>query len=143
MKHISVIYIQADLDQVWQGITSAEFTRRYWHKTDIESDWQVGADVTFYNPDKSVAVAGKVLKSEPPNHLSYTWHVHYNPEAKKEAPSRVAFDLEAVADATKLTVTHDDFPINSVVFAQIDEGWIAILSNLKTLLETEQVMAIS
>lgn len=142
-KHVSVIYIKADRETVWQGITTAEFTRRYFHNTDIESTWQVGDAVTFYNQDKTVAVQGEVLIADHPNQLSYTWHVHYNPTAKQEQPSRVTFTLESEAGATRLTLVHDTFPANSVVLESIDEGWPKILCNLKTLLETDDVMAVS
>ena len=142
-KHVSVIYIKTQPEQVWEALTSAKFTRRYFHSTAIESDWTSGAKVTFYNPDKSIVVEGEILTADRPNKLSYTWHVHYNPAAKLEAPSRVCFLLEAVEDSTKLTVVHDNFPHNSVVAPVISEGWIAILCNMKTLLETDTVMAIS
>tara|TARA_R110002072_G_scaffold104099_3_gene228436 strand:- start:8694 stop:9128 length:435 start_codon:yes stop_codon:yes gene_type:complete len=142
-KHVSVIFIHASLEQVWIGITSPEFTRQYFHNTDIESDWQAGSPVTFYNQDKSIAVAGEVIEARPSEFLRYSWHVRYNPAATQEKPSRVTFELETKNDATKLTVTHDEFPDNSVVYPQITEGWIAILCNLKTLLETNKVMAIS
>lgn len=75
--------------------------------------------------------------------LSFTWHVHYNKLAQQERASKVTFLLEQAEDATKLTLIHEDFPENSVVFPQISEGWIAILSNFKTLLETDSVMAVS
>ena len=142
-EHVSVIYIKASPDSVWQALTSAEFTRQYFHSTDIRSDWTQDATVTFYNQDQSVAVEGKVLVVDKPNKLSYTWHVHYNPEAKAEEPSRVTYLLESVEDSTKLTLIHDHFPAESVVYQQINEGWIAILCNMKTLLETDSVMAIS
>ena len=67
----------------------------------------------------------------------------YNPVAKTEEPSQVTFLLEAVEDSTKLTLIHDHFQPGSVVYPEISEGWIMILSNLKTLLETNTVMAIS
>ena len=141
--HQCVIYIQASPERVWEGLTSPAFTARYFHATSIESDWQEGSDVVYYNPDRSVAVVGKVLAMEYPRKLSITWHVHYNPEAKLESPSRVTFTLDAVEDATCLTVLHDQFPPGSVVLPQISQGWIAILSNLKTLLETGKTMAVS
>lgn len=141
--HVSVIYIKASREAVWQALTSAEFTRRYFHQTDIESDWSEGADVTYYNQDRTVAVVGKVLEVDEPAKLSFSWHVHYNPVAKQETPSRVTYLLETVEDATKLTVMHDHFPAGSVVLPQISEGWIAILCNLKTLLETGEVMGVS
>ena len=99
--------------------------------------------MTYFNPDKSVAVVVEVLDVDYPAKLSFTWHVHYNEAAKKEAPSRVTFLLESVEDATKLTLIHDEFQAGSVVYPQISEGWIVILSNLKTLLETGAVMAVS
>ena len=46
-------------------------------------------------------------------------------------------------DATRLTLTHDEFVQASVVLPEISKGWIAILSNLRTLLETGDVMAVS
>ena len=142
-QHRTVIYIKAQPEQVWEALTSAKFTRQYFHSTDIESDWTTGAKVTFYNPDKSIAIEGEILEADRPNKLSYTWHVHYNPAAKLEAPSRVSFLLDELEDSTKLTVVHDNFPPDSVVLPQISEGWIAILCNMKTLLETDTVMAIS
>lgn len=141
--HVCAIYIKADREAVWEGLTSAEFTRRYFHGTEVTSDWKPGSDITYYNGDQSIAVLGKVLEVDRPERLSYTWHVHYNPAAKKEAPSRVTFMLETVEDATKLTLVHDDFPAGSVVLPEISTGWIAILSNLKTLLETGEVMGVS
>ncbi len=142
-EHVSVIFIQASPEQVWEGLTAAEFTRRYFHQTEIESDWQPGSEVTYYNADRSVAVRGEVLEVDYPRLLSFTWHVHYDPEAHAEGPTRVRFTLESVEGATKLTLLHDQFLENSVLIDSISEGWIAILSNLKTLLETGEPMAVS
>lgn len=142
-EHICTIYIRASRERVWQALTEREFTSRYFHRTNIESTWEPGADVTYLNQDGSTAVAGKILEVDYPSHLSFTWHVHYNPEAFKEAPSRVTFELDEVEDATRLTLVHDQFEDGSVVLPNIREGWIAILSNLKTLLETGAVMAVS
>ena len=142
-RHICTIYIKAVPADVWQALTTSEFTSQYFHQTNIESTWEAGADVTYYNQDGSVAVVGKILRAEYPRLLSYTWHVHYNEAAKQESPSQVTFTLEEVSGCTKLTLVHDHFPEGSVVFPQISEGWIAILSNLKTLLETGDLMAVS
>lgn len=142
-NHVYVIYIQASPEQVWAGLTSAEFTRRYFHHTDIESDWQPGSEVVYYNADRSIAVKGEVLEADYPRRLSFTWHVHYDATAFEEGPTRVCFTLEPVEDATRLTLLHDQFVENSVLIEGIAQGWPAILSNLKTLLETGKVMAVS
>ena len=142
-KHVCTIYIKASPETVWNALTDGEFTCRYFHSTRIESSWEKGATVTYYNQDESIAVDGQILESNKPHLLSFTWHVHYNSIAEKEKPSRVVFELEAVEDATRLTLTHDNFVQASVVHPEISKGWIAILSNLKTLLETGDVMAVS
>ncbi len=142
-SHVCTIYINVDKTDVWHALTDGDFTRRYFHATRIESTWQQGADVIYYNPDDSIAVAGKVLEANAPHKLSFTWHVHYNPDAFKEKPSRVTFELTEVNGATRLTLIHDEFENGSIVLPSISEGWSAILSNLKTLLETGNVMAVS
>lgn len=143
LQHVCTIYIKASAESVWQGLTDPEFTSRYFHATSIESSWEIGSQVLYKNPDGSIAVAGEVLEADYPKRLSFTWHVHYNAEAMKERPSRVTFLLDEASDATKLTLVHDDFDEGTVVLPQVSEGWIAILSNLKTLIETGEVMAVS
>jgi hypothetical protein len=49
----------------------------------------------------------------------------------------VAFDIEERdLGVVQLTVTHDGFDRGSRVLPAIAEGWPAVLSSLKTLLET-------
>jgi hypothetical protein len=51
--------------------------------------------------------------------------------------SKVTFDIEAVGTGVaKLAVVHDGFPPGSSVLQAISAGWPAVLSSLKTLLET-------
>jgi Activator of Hsp90 ATPase homolog 1-like protein len=79
---------------------------------------------------------GRVLACEQFKVLSYTWSYQIDEAMRGEKPSRVTFLLERVAanpELVKLTVTHDEFPDNSVVFPQISSGWPMVLSGLKTL----------
>jgi hypothetical protein len=48
----------------------------------------------------------------------------------------VTFELEPIGSMVKLTVIHDDFEPGSEMLKGVSEGWPAILSGLKTLLET-------
>ena len=141
--HLCVVYIKATKQQVWEALTHKEFTRLYFHSTDIVSDWQSGSKVVYYNQDGTEAVVGEVIEASFPDKLSFTWHVQYSEEAKKEGPSRVTFTLESIEDTTRLTLVHDQFVNDSVLLPQINQGWIAILCNLKTLLETGETLAIS
>jgi uncharacterized protein YndB with AHSA1/START domain len=98
-----------------------------------------------------------ILDSDPYRRLSYTWHT-ITPEWaaevgmdevtaetwRAEPRSKVAFDIEDVGHGTaKLTVVHDGFEPGSSILAGISEGWPAVLSSLKTLLETGSTLQTS
>ena len=56
--------------------------------------------------------------------------------------STVTYDIEPVGrDVTKLIVTHDGFSPGSPVLLGISEGWPAVLSSLKTILEMGTAMS--
>jgi uncharacterized protein YndB with AHSA1/START domain len=141
-----VTYIGAAPDRVWQALTDGALTRQYWYGRRVESDWKVGSTVTFwYDAEDGEAVSdrGIVLESRPPRHLSYTFHVEFVDELKDEHPSRVTFDLEPIGDETRLTLIHDEFEPKSRVLEGCRTGWPAILSSLKSLVETGEPLAIS
>ena len=56
---------------------------------------------------------------------------------RAEPRSKVSFDVEDVGHGVvKLTATHDGFAPGSAVLPAISDGWLAVPSSLKTLLET-------
>jgi len=132
-------YIRAPADRVWEALTKPEFTQQYFHATSIESTWQVGASVRYLSQD-GTAVEGEVLQIVPGESLSISWHVLYDDDAAREAPSRVTFSIEALAQQTKLRIVHDSFPEASVVFKRISQGWPWIIASLKSLLETGEAL---
>jgi len=90
-----------------------------------------------------------VIEADPPRRLSYSWHtlspalaetLDLTDEAREritaERRSKVTFDIEALDELVKLTVVHDRFDERSLMAQLVTGGWPAILSNLKTLLET-------
>lgn len=63
---------------------------------------------------------------------------------RAEPRSKVAFDIEDVGRGTsRLTVVHDGFEPRSHVLEGISDGWPAVLSSLKTLLETGSTLLTS
>ncbi|PRX96378.1 ArsR/SmtB family transcription factor [Allonocardiopsis opalescens] len=153
---VYVSYIRTTPQRLWQALTDPAFTRRYFDDTGPDSDWAVGSPVRWrMSPGDEPRDLGQVvLESDPPRRLSYTWHT-MQPEhqemlglsdeefakAAAEERSRVTFELEPSGDAVKLTVTHDGFAPGSVMRSAISQGWPAILSNLKTLVETGETLA--
>jgi uncharacterized protein YndB with AHSA1/START domain len=122
--------------EVWNALTDRAFTKRYWHGTEVRSDWQIGSTVDLADPAGNVATTGKVLACDPPRLLSYTWTVSFHEVFSCEGASKVTFELTPAGNATQLTVTHEGFPPDSIVLDAISGGWPSVISGLKTILET-------
>ncbi len=142
-KHVYGIYIRCTPQQLWDGITNGEVTRQYFHDTTIESDWEVGSPVVFRNADGSLAVEGEVLEVDEPRRLSITWHVLYNPAAANERPSRVTWEIAQHGDACRLSLVHDDFDGETPTYHGVAEGWLVLISSLKSLIETGKPLPVA
>lgn len=142
-KCVYVIHIGAPAERVWEALTRGEFTRRYFHATEVRSTWAAGAAVVFALPGGLPGVKGRVIEARFPTRLSFTWSPQYDAEMARENPSRVTFELEERNHVTRLTITHDDFPPASKVYLHVVDGWSAILCSLKSLLETGEPLPIA
>ncbi|MEV6650285.1 SRPBCC domain-containing protein [Streptomyces sp. NPDC051219] len=146
---VYVTYIRTTPEKLWQGLTDPAFTRRYWG-LEFATDWQTGSAMSWEGEGMKTSDPGQViLESSPYRRLSYTWHT-FTPEWAKaagvddetlakiavEPRSKVTFDIEPAGETVKLTVVHDGFEPGGTVRTMIQEGWPALLSSLKTLLET-------
>ena len=155
-EFVYTTYIRTTPEQLWRGLTDPAFTRRYWGLA-MESDWKAGSTVTVQLDRSNVTVADPaqvVLESDPYRRLSYTWHT-FTPEwaaaydiseehrAKfaAEPRSTVTFEIEPMGDYVRLTVVHDGFEPGSAVLAGVSQGWPMLMSSLKSLLETGDVLA--
>jgi DNA-binding transcriptional ArsR family regulator/uncharacterized protein YndB with AHSA1/START domain len=147
-------YVRSTPDRLWQALTDPAFTRQYWGVA-LESDWQVGSEVTWREGDTTISDPEQVvLESEPGRRLSYTWHT-FTPEWARaagvdeevrralagEPRSRVTFEIEPAGDVVKLTLVHEGFESGSKTRQMVAEGWPELLSSLKTLLETGEPLA--
>ena len=133
------VFIKATPEQIWEAITKPEFTAQYFHGSRVDSEWEPGGDYRSYSPDGSqLWVDGEVTEVDPPRKLQHTWRSLYNEEQAKESPSRVTWEIVPGEDGvTKLTVTHDELERSPLTAASVSgEGWMHVLSGLKTLLET-------
>ena len=133
---VYVTYIATTPERLWEALTSGEFTRQYWGGRRIQSDWNVGSPVTHVREDGGTDWQGEVLESDPPRRLSYTFRMLISDRHRRERPSRVAFDLEPMGWGVKLTLTHSESEENSATLETTRHGWPAIMSSLKSLLET-------
>lgn len=133
---VYVTYIKTTPEKLWDALTSPAFTRQYWFGIDVTSDWKVGSPMTYVSGGE-IKVDGRVLVADRPKTLSYTFHETNGP-ASSEPPTRATLEIEPElgTETVRLTVTHTDFVANSKHRPSISQGWPAVLSGLKSLLET-------
>ncbi|MBB5958694.1 uncharacterized protein YndB with AHSA1/START domain/DNA-binding transcriptional ArsR family regulator [Saccharothrix tamanrassetensis] len=135
-EFVYVTYIRSTPEKVWEALTDADLTAAYWGHHNV-SDWQVGSPWVHRRADGSGIddVVGEVLESDPPRRLVTTWR---EPEGG-QATSTVTFLVQPYGEIVRLTVTHENL-VDEAERAQAAAGWAAVLSNLKSLLETGQVL---
>ena len=93
--------------------------------------------------DGRTDVDGEVLESDPPRRLQLSWKVDWLEEARMLEPAIVTYDIEPAGDLVKLTLTqHNNGPVPRKFVEGGKQGWAAILSSLKSLLETGQALTI-
>jgi uncharacterized protein YndB with AHSA1/START domain len=140
-EFVYVSYIETTPERLWEALTSSEFSKRYWFNTELKSDWKVGSPFALVMNGTTTDV-GEILAADRPRRLSYTFHHVTSEAARRERPTKVTFNLEPHGKLVKLTLTHEDFEEGSVILDGISRGWPAILSSLKSLLETGTALAI-
>ena len=93
--YVYVTYIRASAEQVWQALTDADLTARYWGHANV-SDWQPGSAWEHRRVDGSgtVDVVGRVIEAERPTRLVITFDDAPDAETPRE-PSVVTFLVEA------------------------------------------------
>jgi uncharacterized protein YndB with AHSA1/START domain/DNA-binding transcriptional ArsR family regulator len=131
---VYVTYINSTAEKVWDALTDAELTAEYWGHSNV-SDWHVGSTWSHRRVDGSEIddVVGTIVESVPGKRLVFTWSP---PDATDDSDtSTVTFDIESHGDLVRLTVTHQDLADEDERDAAA-RGWSAVLSNLKSLLET-------
>ena len=141
---VYVTFIRTTPERLWTALTDAEFMRSYWFGMHCESDWQAGSPWKLTFVDGRVADQGGIVEADPPRRLVIRWRNAWNPEMEAEGDSLCTFEIEPVPEAdppaVKLSVTHGMDKPESKFIAAVSGGWPRILSNLKSLLETGEVV---
>jgi len=139
MEKIYEIYIKTTPERLWQAITDPEIRAKYNFGTRQTSDWTPGSRVEVTHPGGDGLLGeGQNLEVDPPRRLVQSMVALWSDEAKAEGTSRVTWDIEAVGDSCRLTVTHDQ--LREGASEELYGGWPMILSGLKTWLETGELL---
>jgi uncharacterized protein YndB with AHSA1/START domain len=139
MEKVYEIYIKTTPERLWEAITSSELRAKYNFGVGIQSNWTAGSDYTSTHlaADGPLA-AGENIEVDPPKRLVQTFNALWSDAVKAEATSRVTWEIEQVEDSCMLKVTHDQ--LREMANSELYGGWPMILSGLKTLLETGELL---
>jgi uncharacterized protein YndB with AHSA1/START domain len=133
---VHVSYIATSADKLFAALTDGKFTQEYWGGKRVHSDWKKGSPVRWSNRGGGAhGLTGVVLECDPPSLLAYTWQQGDNPATK------VTFQVKQVSPGNvRLQVTHELHEPGSEIADNVREGWAAVLSSLKSYLETGEAL---
>jgi len=137
---VYVTYIRTTPEKLWEALTDPQFIRQYWFGVTIECAWKKGSPWKMFYPDGRVTDTGEMLEIDPPRRMVIWWQHEWRPEIKAEGPGRCTIELEPVGRAVKLTITHEVDRPDSKLITAVSDGWPRIVSNLKSLLETGEIV---
>jgi uncharacterized protein YndB with AHSA1/START domain len=152
-EFVYATFIRTTPEKLWEALTSRDFSEKYWFGFRIEVEQKAGGKVRIVPPKEFERVgdhAGEVLVCEPLRKLVYTWNPKDKPELaqKRDGLSRVTYELTPMGPLVKLRLIHEnllpeDFERDPNTFQGINNGWPAVFSSLKSLLETGEAISFS
>ena len=137
MEKVFEIYIKTTPERLWQAITDTDMRRKYTFGAIITSDWTAGSRYQGTGRGKPIA-EGENLEVDPPRRLVQSFRALWDDDVKSEGTSRVTWEIEPIGDSCRLVVIHDQ--LREDASTQLYGGWPMVLSGLKTLLETGEML---
>jgi uncharacterized protein YndB with AHSA1/START domain len=140
---VYAIYIASTPEKVWEALTTAELSQKYFFGNAVEVDLRVGGAYIVRTPDGALHISGEVIECDPPKKLTITFNVNWPELIEKLGPTLVSYEIEPAGDAVKLTLIQShDRPLSDDILSGGRQGWPAILSSLKSVLETGSPLVI-
>ena len=143
MEKVFEIYIKTTPERLWQAITDPEMRRKYTFGVAVTSDWSPGStykgEASWGSTPTTMGILeGENLEVDPPRRLVQSFRALWSDDVVREGTSRVTWDIEPIGDSCRLTVVHDQ--LRQGANEELYGGWPMVLSGLKTLLETGEML---
>jgi uncharacterized protein YndB with AHSA1/START domain len=155
VTRVHEIYIKAPATQIWEAITSPEWSRKYGYGGATECALKPGGSFRIKASEQMRAyglpetiIDGEVFEADPPRKLVHSYRWLFSDANRAEGFTRVTWEIEPTeAGFCRLTVTHEIENAPIMAAATVAKfttrgggGWNWILSDMKSLLETGQRM---
>jgi uncharacterized protein YndB with AHSA1/START domain len=109
----------------------------------VDAELKIGGAFLVRAPDGSVHINGEVIECEPARKLTVTWNVNWPGLVEKLGSTLVTYEIEPAGESVRLTLTEaHDRPLDDDILSGGRAGWPAIVSSLKSLLETGNALVI-
>ena len=140
---VYVTYIGSTPEKVWDALTRPEFTQQYFFGRTIEIEPREGGSFILRMPDGRVDVKGQVVTWDPPRRLAVTWLLDWIEDMRDLPECLVSYDIAQAGEAIRLTMTEaHQWEVPDDLLSGGRAGWPAILSSLKSLLETSKPLSV-
>ena len=132
------VFIKTTPERLWEAITDPDQRAKYSFGVQIHSDWTPGSEYKSGIPGVVDIASGENVEVDPPRLLVQTFNALWSDSVRAQGTTRVTWEIEPVGSSCRLTVTHDQLPGDAS--AELYGGWPMILSGLKTLLESGELL---
>jgi uncharacterized protein YndB with AHSA1/START domain len=132
------IYIKTTPERLWEAITDPKMRAKYSFGVETHSDYTQGSGYEAGVPGAIEIAEGENLEVDPPNRLVQSFNALWSDEVRSVPASRITWEIRKVGNSCQLTVIHDQLPIDAN--PELYGGWPMILSGLKTLVETGELI---
>ena len=140
---VYTIYIASTPQKVWEALTSANYSKQYFSGFGVEVEERVGGAFVLRAPDGSEHIGGKVIVCDRPRKLAVTFNVNWSGLIEALGQTLVTYEIEQSGDSVRLTMTEaNEREIDENILSGGRAGWPAILSSLKSVLETGKPLVV-
>ena len=139
-RFVYVTFIRTTPEKLWSALTDVNQMKEYWFGMHLKTEWRAGAEWQMVFPDGRVADMGEIIELEQPKRIRLKWRNEFRPELNAEGFALCTIEIEPYGDAVRLSITHSIERTESKLIQAVSGGWPKILSNLKSQLETGQVV---
>ena len=132
LQHRYVIVIAASKERIWKALTEPQWVKWYYYSMDLFTNWRTGSKIE-YRSGKNPIITGKILERRKNKKIVHSFQFTH----LKDPPSRVTYEIEPWNKSLcSLILTHDRFKKKNRTYRDCEGGWIPILFDLKSVLET-------
>jgi len=138
MEKVFELYIRTTPERLWEAITDPEARAKYSWGMRTTSSWTAGSRHQSTSPDGTgVWVEGENLEVDPPRRLVQAMRALWSDDVRRVGATNVTWEITPIADSCRLTIIHE---LPDGAHGELYGGWTMIVSALKTLLETGEIL---